>query len=125
MTEGLLCLRRSNLYHGFVSPDNILMFNTKSKQPNFKLLDVQILSSYKNMYERMISESDYFAPLDPFHMKKFRNGEPISDFNSSCDVWALAIATLCYIFYEDFHIFYDWNARKVRTEKIGQFINLL
>lgn len=41
------------MFHGFVIPENILMFNLSSQVPNFKLLDVKVLSRYKSSFERM------------------------------------------------------------------------
>lgn len=64
-SDGLLCLKRNGMFHGFVIPENILMYNLSTNVPNFKLLDVKALSRYKSCFERMQAENDYFAPLDP------------------------------------------------------------
>lgn len=118
MCDGLLCLKRNGLHHGFVMPENILMYNLISNMPNFKLLDVKILSGHKSCYERMVTENDYFAPLDQQLLKNYSVNNPVDEYSFENDIWSLGISTLCYIFYEDFHIFYDWNARQVRTAKI-------
>lgn len=105
-------------------PENILMLNV-AFQPVFKLLDVSALSRYKSCYERMIMENDYFAPLDPNMLLKFKQNNPIDEYDYECDVWSLGITTLCYIFYEDFHVFYDWNVREIRYNKIQQYLELM
>lgn len=112
------------MFHGFLLPENILMSNV-GFQPVFKLLDVKALSRYGSCYERMLMENDYFAPLDPELLLKYKQNNPIDEYEFYSDVWAFGIATLCYVFYEDFHIFYDWNTREIRYNKVQQYIELM
>lgn len=91
----------------------------------YKLLDVELISRVPNSYERMILESDYFAPLDPELLHFLSNLESDIHYKSSYDIWQLGITTLCYIFNEDFNIFYNWNKREIKSDKINQFIGIL
>ena len=125
MTDALLCLRNNKKCNGFIKPENILLYNRESKKPVFKLFDVSLLSGLENCYQRMIQENDYFAPLDPDMMIAYSNQNMNVQFYESHDVWALGITTLCYIFSEDFNVFYDWNKGRVHLGKIESFLKIL
>ena len=45
--EGLLCLKRFHLIHGFIEPNNIFVYNKSNVKPLFKLFDVSFLSRHK------------------------------------------------------------------------------
>jgi serine/threonine protein kinase len=125
MTDALLCLRENKKSHGFIKPDNILMYNKDSKKPIFKLFDVSLLCGLENSFQRMMQENDYFAPLDPDMMSAYSSHNSNVQFYESHDIWALGITTLCYIFSEDFNVFYDWNQKKVNLAKIDSFLKML
>lgn len=125
MTDALLCLKNNNKNHGFIKPENILLYNRESKKPVFKLFDVSLLSGINNCYRRMMEENDYFAPLDPDMMIAYGNGDVNVKYYESHDIWALGITTLCYIFSEDFNVFYDWNKKRVNLGKIESFLKIL
>ena len=69
MSDALVCLKNNGEVHGFIMPENVLVLNKNSSTPVFKLLEVSLLSRYHNAYDRMVSEHDYFAPLDPSLLK--------------------------------------------------------
>ena len=46
MADALLCLKKNHRTHGFVMPENILIYNRDHVKPVFKLFDVSLLSGY-------------------------------------------------------------------------------
>ena len=73
----------------------------------------------------MLREKDYFAPLDPNMMQAYSLNNFDLIYESSDDVWALGITSLCYLFNEDFNNFYDWSKKRIKKEKIESCIQIL
>lgn len=82
----MISLQRNGLTHGFLLPENILLYSNNN-QILYKLLDVELISRIPNSYERMILESDYFAPLDPELLHFLSNLESDIHYKSAYDIW--------------------------------------
>ena len=46
LTEALVCLKKNGRSHGFIKPENVLIYNKDSSKPLYKLLDVSLISRY-------------------------------------------------------------------------------
>ena len=49
MLEALICLKAVGITHGFIEPNNILVYNINQVNPSFKLLDISFVSPYKEL----------------------------------------------------------------------------
>lgn len=93
--------------------------NHKPKR-NFALMDMRLITGFDNALDQLkYTSGEVFAPLSPRQMNSYKNGSPFY-YESRDDIWALGICTLCYIFYEDFNIYYDWNKREIKMSILQQ-----
>lgn len=77
-------------------------------------------SNINSAFQRLTSDLDYKAILDPEHLKAIGQGNRRAIYDESKDIWALGITVLCYVCGEDFNSFYDWNNYRVRFDVISQ-----
>lgn len=73
----------------------------------------------------MLHESEYLAPLDPDLLAKLEQKINYVQYHESADIWAFGITLLCYIFNEDFNLFYDWGKKIVNEHKVMYHIDIL
>ena len=73
----------------------------------------------------MVDENDYLAPIDPDHLNDYKINKAFSNFSEKNDMWALGITTLCYLFNEEFSVFYDWNKKAFNKNKFESFLKIL
>lgn len=112
-------------FAGFVKPAQILVLSPNKLEKIYKIVEFSPLNRTPHMYARMLVEKEYYAPLDPYLMKAFREKKREVNYNTGCDVWALGVSALCFIFNKDFSYYYDWQKEEIKIEKIKQDIQLL
>lgn len=77
-------------------------------------------SEVNSAFQRLTSDLDYRAILDPEHLKAIGQGNRRAIYDESKDIWALGITVLCYVCGEDFNTFYDWTNYRVRFDAISR-----
>ena len=108
------------IYHGFIKPATIIVTHNNKPKRNFALMDMRLITGFDNALDQMkFTNGEVFAPLSPRQMNSYKTGSPFY-YESRDDIWALGICTLCYIFYEDFNIYYDWNKREIKMNILQQ-----
>ena len=116
--NALLALKNTGLSHGFISPDNILVFNVESVRPFFKLMDTGLICKNQNSYQRMLADKDFKAPLDPDMLRDLREEDWTSVYDEHAEVWALGMLLLEFVSNVHFAEFYDWTNRVLKIEKL-------
>lgn len=124
IAQALAGYRAHGIVHGFICPEAILMYNVLSDRPLYKLIDVPMLGHFPNSYERMRTEFDFHAPLDPFLLDSYSKNA-IAMYDEPKDIWALGITTLCYALNDDFSRYYDWTKKAMRRDQIDRAIATL
>ena len=113
------------MFHGFIKPSTIMV--TQNNRPNriFALMDMRLITGMDNSLEQMkIFPGEVFSPLSPRQMNSYKTGSSFF-YESKDDIWALGICTLCFIFFEDFNVYYDWNKKAINMNKIQTHLEAL
>ena len=113
------------MFHGFIKPSTIMV--TQNNRPNrtFALMDMRLITGMDNSLEQMkIYPGEVFSPLSPRQMNSYKTGSSFF-YESKDDIWALGICTLCFIFFEDFNVYYDWNKKEINMNKIQTHLEAL
>ena len=85
-----------------------------------------IVGANHALEQMMLPENDTYYPLSPKIMEAFRNHTPYTAmYDSSDDVWSLGITLLCFIFFENFNIYYTWSKREINMSKIQSHLEAL
>lgn len=102
-----------------------MITNMKKEYKKYSLMDMKLINDFDNGLEQMkFCKEDSYYPLSPQQMGAFRNQTGYY-FDSADDVWSLGITALCYIYYEDFNVYYNWSKKSVNMTKIKMHLEAL
>lgn len=85
-----------------------------------------IVGTNHGLEQMMLPENHTYYPLSPKLMTAFKNQTPYTAvYDSSDDIWSLGITLLCFIFYENFNLYYNWNQKEINMNKIESHLEVL
>lgn len=88
-------------------------------------MDMRLLVGLDNAMEQMrFFSEETFSPLSPKQMASYKNGSTCF-YDSKDDVWALGITLLCFIYFEDFNVYYNWGKKEINLNKLNSHIEAL
>lgn len=116
------CLRDHGLYHGDIQPNNILINGNQE----IKLLETPVLTHYKDGYERLLHEKNYYSPLSPQQLNSLRKREPQSYGSAEKnEIFSIGITALCSVVNNPITSFYDFREYIVIFDKIMEKLQLM
>jgi serine/threonine protein kinase len=116
-----------NLVHGFIKPSTIIVTNSSNLYKKFSLMDMSLIVGVRHGLEQMmLPDNSTYYPLSPRVMAALKNQTPYTAiYDSSDDIWSLGVTLLCFIFFEDFNIYYNWDQKEINLGKIQSHLEVL
>ena len=125
MTSALAYFEASGRHCGFVTPGAILVSRENGKL-KFLLSDFGPAQSYSHMYQRMVADRHYKAPLDPELMALWSRQQKEVNYKIAYDKYALGICLLCFLMKRpEFSYYYNWDLPAIKEDLISSDFNTL
>ena len=115
--QGLAFFAKQGRACGFLKPAQVFV-TVEEGEKVFKLLDFSPCLPHEDMYHRMLSEPQFFGPLDPTLIEAFRNKKQNIKYKIENDLWALGISALSLITCHEFSFYYDFSKPSIRYDLI-------
>ena len=123
-SKALQFFANNNKTCGYIKPAHIFIATLYGNRI-FKFLDFSPCLPQDNMYQRMLVDRDYFAPLDPMLISQYEKKNRNVEFSLEQDLWALGITGLCLAYGRDFMHYYDFSKPEINYDRIKNDLRVL